>query len=114
MRKRYRYIHLHVHDVYMYMYMQEEETAEGDEAVDSQGIPGWEKVDHLARALLCLRGLCVTNTQAAEIQQLYSELLDYDKKSLIFQPRKMKPTRGRFARRKQYRVGHVGIEAVKR
>jgi hypothetical protein len=94
--------------------MQEEEISERDEAVDSQGIPGWEKVDRLARALLRPRGLCVTNLQAAEIQQLYSELLDYDKKPLTFQPRKMKPTRGRFARRKQYRVGHVGIEAVKR
>ena len=80
------------------MYMQEEEIAEGDEAVDSQGILGWEKVDRLARALLHLCELCVTNTQAAEIQQLYSELLDYDKKPLSFQPRKMKPTRGRFAR----------------
>ena len=61
--------------------MQEEEISEGDEAVDSQGIPGWEKVDRLARALLRPRGLCVTNLQAAEIQQLYSELLDYDKKN---------------------------------
>lgn len=83
----------------MYAYnLQEEEISEGDEAVDSQGIPGWEKVDRLARALLCPRGLCVTNLQAAKIQQLYSELLDYDKKPLTFQTRKMKPTRGRFAR----------------
>ena len=94
--------------------MQEEEISGGDEAVDSQSIPGWEKVDRLARALLHPCGLCVTNLQAAEIQQLYSELLDYDKKPLTFQPRKMKPTRGRFARRKEYRVKHVGIEAVKR
>ena len=63
------------------MYTQEDEISEGNEAVDSQGIPGWEKVDRLARALLCLSGLCVTNTQAAEIQQLYSKLLDYDKKT---------------------------------
>lgn len=55
--------------------MQEEEISE-DEAVDSQGIPGWEKVDCLARALLHLHGLCVTNIQAAEIQQLYSKLLE--------------------------------------
>ena len=41
--------------------MQEEEISEGDEAVDSQDIPGWEKVDRLARALLRPRGLCVTN-----------------------------------------------------
>ena len=91
-------MHVHVHDVYMYMYMQEEEMSEGDKAEDTHGIPGWEKVDRLARALLHLRGLCVTNTQAAEVQQLYSELSDYDKKPLTFQPRKIKPTRGRFAR----------------
>ena len=64
----------------IYMYTQEDEISEGNEAVDSQGILGGEKVDRLARALLHLSGLCVTNTQAAEIQQLYSELLDYDKK----------------------------------
>ena len=82
----------------IYMYTQEDEISEGNEAVDSQGIPGGEKVDLLARALLHLSGLCVTNTQAAEIQQLYSELSDYDKQSLTFQLHKMKPTRGRFAR----------------
>ena len=37
-------------------------------------------MDLLVRALLRLSGLCVTNTQAAEIQQLYPELLDFDKK----------------------------------
>ena len=76
-------IHLHVHDIYMYT--QEDEKSERDEAVDSQGIPGWEKVDCLTRTLLHLSGLCVTNTRAAEIQQVYSELLDYNK-TLTFQP----------------------------
>ena len=71
-------------------------------------------MDQLAQALLRPCGLSVTNTEAAEIQKLYSELLEYDKIPLTFQPRKMKPPRGRFARRKQYRVGHVGTEAVKR
>ena len=49
--------------------MQEEAISEDDEAVDSHGIPGLEKVDQLARsrALLLPRGLCVTNLQAAEI-----------------------------------------------
>ena len=61
-----------------------------------------------------LSGLSVTNAQAAEIQRLYSELLDFDKRPLTFPLKKLKPTKGRFARTKQYRVGHVGIEAVKR
>jgi hypothetical protein len=38
------------------------------------------------RAILRPYGLCVTNTQAADIQQLYSELLDYDKKLIPFSP----------------------------
>ena len=54
--------------------------SEGNETEDTH-IPGWEKVDYLARA--CLRGLCVTNTQAAEIQQLYSELFEKKKKSSL-------------------------------
>ena len=52
--------------------MQEEETAVGEEALDSQGILGWEKVDRLTRALLRLRGLCVTNTQAVEKNSSFS------------------------------------------
>ena len=85
----------------------------GDDAVDYRGIPGWEKVDRLARALLNLKGLCVTNTQAEELKSLYSNLLSYDKKPITFQPRQIKRTRGRFARSKN-RVGHVGIDAMKR
>lgn len=91
----------------------QEDDAEEDQAVDSHGITGWDKVDRLARALLSLSGLSVTNAQAAEIQKLYCELEECDKRPLSFSPRNLKPTRGRFARTK-YRVGHVGIEAVKR
>ena len=90
------------------------QAAEDDEAIDSKGIPGWQNVDRLAKALLGLNGLSVTNAQATEIQLLYSELLEYDKKPLTFPPRPIKPSRGRFARTKQYRVGNMGIEAVKR
>ena len=77
-------------------------------------LQGLDKVDRPTRALLDLSGLSVTNAQAAEIQRLYSELLDFDKRPLIFTLKKLKPTRGRFARMEQYRVGHVGVEAVKR
>ena len=68
----------------------------------------------LARALLDLSGLSVTNSQAAEIMKLYSELLDFNKRPLTFPLKKYKPTRGRFGGTKQYRAGHVGVEAVKR
>lgn len=50
-----------------------------DEALNYRGIGGWEKVDRLARALVNLKGLCVTNAQAEELKMLYSQLLDYDK-----------------------------------
>ena len=33
-------------------------VAKGSEALDSLGIPGWDKVDQLARALVDLRGHC--------------------------------------------------------
>ena len=82
-----------------------------DEAIDHRGIPGWEKVDRLAKALLSLKGLCVTNTQAEELKTLYSELLDYDRRPITFQPRQIKRTRGRFARSKK---GYAGVDAMKR
>ena len=55
---------------------------------------------------------CVTNTQAEGIKRLYSDLMEYDKKPLTFQPHQLKPSKGRFARRKS--TGYVSIEAVKR
>ena len=69
-------------------------------------------MDRLARALLSISGLSVTNSQAAEIQRLYSDLHEYDRRPLSFKPRRLKPARGRFARAKPYRIGHVGVEAV--
>ena len=88
-------------------------TADGkDEALDSRGIPGWDSIDQLATALLALSGLSVTTSQAEKIKKLYDKLLDYDKKPLIFDKRKSRPSRGRFARIK--RSGHVSAETVKR
>ena len=75
--------------------------------MDSQGIPDWEKVDHLARALLHLNWLCTTNTQAAKIQQLCSKLLDYDKKTSHFSAPQDEAKKG-LSNEKQYRVGCVG------
>ncbi|KAK3720983.1 hypothetical protein QZH41_018540, partial [Actinostola sp. cb2023] len=93
----------------------EEMSASGqeeDEAYDARGIPGWDKVDALAKALVELDGLSVTNAQARVIKELYENLLDYDKKPISFKTRPVKPTRGRFARSK--RSGHVTLEAMKR
>ena len=83
----------------MYLFIQQDEAVEDvdDEALDYRGIGGWEKVDRLARALVNLKGLCVTNAQAEELKMLYSQLLDYDKKPVTFQPRQIKRTRGRFS-----------------
>ena len=96
-----------------HLFTQQDETVEDvdDEAIDYRGIPGWEKVDRLARALLNLKGLCVTNTQAEELKTLYSQLLDYDKRPITFQARQIKRTRGRFARSK---TGYAGVDAMKR
>ena len=61
-----------------------------------------------------LSGLCVTNSQAREIKQLYDDLLDYDKKPLVFKPKLQKPQRGRFACSKSSRSGYVNISSMKR
>lgn len=90
----------------------EEDEEESGDSVDSRGIPGWDRVDKLAAALLALRGLCVTNAQAAEIQVLYRNLLEYDKKPLTYPPRSLKPPQGRFARSKS--KSHIGVDHMKK
>ena len=82
--------------------------------MDSRGIPGWDEVDHLAQALISLDGICVTNTQAQNIQSLYSELMDFDKHHLKFTSRTHGPVRGRFGRSKAHRSAHVTADTVKR
>lgn len=88
------------------------ESKPEDEAFDARGIPGWDKVDSLAEALIAIEGLSVTTSQATTIKALYEALLDYDKRPITFRTRTVKPTRGRFARRKS--SGHVTVEAMKR
>ena len=74
---------------------------------------GWEKVDRLARALINLKGLCITNQQARVIQELYQELLEYDKRPLVFKPSEtITPARGSFGRSK--RGGHISVDNMKR
>ena len=88
----------------------EEEEVE-EEVLDSRGIPGWDRVEKLARALIDLAGLAVTITQAALIKSLYDELLPFDHKPLEFRIRYRAPSRGRFGRSKS---GHLGVDQMKR
>lgn len=90
----------------------EREEEESEEAVDSRGIPGWDRVDKLARALIKLRGLCVTNTQASEIKKLYHNLLAFDKRPLVFSRRALQAPRGRFARSKGQAI--IGVDHMKK
>ena len=66
---------------------QDSSNSSDEEALDAHGIPGWDKVDVLARALLQLEGLCVTNAQAREIQALYQDLPEHDCKPFAYKPR---------------------------
>ena len=84
-----------------------------EESVDLCGIPGWNQVDKLAKALIDLQGLAVTSAQAENIKTLYSDLLPYDKKPLGYKAIVRKPTKGRLARSKR-RSGHVGEDAMRR
>ena len=70
-------------------------------------------MDKLAGALVKLKGLSITNLQAVEIQQLYHDLHEFDKRPLEFQPRPRLPSRGRFGRKKR-ESGYVGVDAMQR
>ena len=87
-------------------------VAQDSEALDSLGIPGWDKVDQLPRALVDLQGLSVSNDQARNIQRLYHQLPEYDKKPLSYAPRQSSaPARGRFGRSKEC---HTTVDQMKR
>lgn len=88
-----------------------QETATADETLDAHGVAGWDKVEKLAKCLLGLTGLGVTNSQASEIQQHYNELPDFDKWPVTIEKQPRKASKGRFGRSKS---GHVGVEQMKR
>lgn len=102
--------HTHTH------HLKEENEPEMDtveeQSCDSRGFSGWDKVDKLARALVSLNGLCVSPSEAKEIERLYNDLVDYDKRPLVFQPVVHKPPKGRFARTK--RPSHPTVDHMKR
>ena len=83
------------------------------EALDSKGIPGWDKVDALAKALMSLRGLSVSNVDAENIIQLYNNLDDYNKRPLVYKSVVRRPPTGRFGCKKK-QSGHIGVVAMKR
>jgi hypothetical protein len=81
---------------------------------DHKGIPGWDRVDALAEALVNLAGLAITDRQTQQIKTLYHQLHEYDKRPIVYKPRVRRPPRGRFGRSKGYRSGYVSADAVKR
>lgn len=101
---------------YIHTLLKEENEPEmdtvGEESTDSRGISGWDRVEKLARALVSLSGLSVSTSEAKEIERLYDDLLDYDKRPLVFQPVVHKPPKGRFARTK--RSNHPSVDHMKR
>ena len=56
-----------------------EESVE-PESGDSKGIPGWDRVDKLAKALI---RLSLKSAHASEIHKLYSNLIEFDKFSIL-------------------------------
>lgn len=88
--------------------------SDDNDVVDYRGISGWGKVDALATALLKLTGLSVSSAEAEHIVQLYNDLDEFDKRPVTYRPRPQRPVRGRFARSKAHRSGHVSVDNVRR
>ena len=66
----------------------EQDPEDSDTAIDSLGIPRWDKVDALATALLELTGLSMKSAQVEHIKELYTNLPVYDKKPLSFESKR--------------------------
>jgi hypothetical protein len=66
-------------------------------STDSRGIPGWEKVDELSHALLCSKGISLSDKDA---HQLFEKLDEFYKKPLRFNQVARKPATGKFSARK--------------
>ena len=83
---------------------------------DSNDIPGWDKVDALALALMEPRGLSATAAEAKKIIDAYHALSDYDKQPVRFQRQvHQRPLRGRFGRiRQQSLRGQVSLEKMRK
>ena len=83
--------------------------------LDYFSIPGWDKVDRLAIALLDLKGRCVSTSQAEAIKKLYNELDEFDKRPLVYKPRKPSTKNpGRLGKKRFLRSGHDTVDMVRR
>ena len=84
---------------------EEEQYSEDSEeqltTTDSRGIPGWDKVDKLAKRLIDLSGLSVSPTEVKKIVDLYNNLDDFDKEPPHYRPVRKTATKGRFGSRRQ-------------
>ena len=79
---------------------------------DGKGIPGWDKIDALARELLNGTGIALSDVQSEKILKLYNGLEEFDKRPLLFKQDTKKPTSGRFGSRK--RSGFQTLVKMKR
>lgn len=80
-------------------------------AVDSVGIPGYDKVNRLAEAVLKL-GSFVTNLEVCSVKRLYDDLDEFHRRGLTFSPH-FKKGKGRFHKSKN-RSAHIGVESMAR
>ena len=64
------------------------------------GVPRWEKVDKLTRALMSLDGVSVSSSEAAEIVHLYNALEEYNR-PVFFKLRPSPPARGDLQRARE-------------
>ena len=60
---------------------------------------------------LCANQLYLTNTQAIEIVRLWNNLVDFDKRPIVFQEVFTKETKGRFRAKKQAAIGIESTES---
>ena len=91
---------------------EENEEVEVENYTDGKGIPGWDKIDALARELLNGTGIALSDIQAEKILKLYDGLEEFDKRPLLFKQVTKEPTSGRFGSRK--RSGFQTLVKMKR
>ncbi|XP_065902068.1 uncharacterized protein [Dysidea avara] len=81
-------------------------------AIDSRGIPDWEKVAQLAEALLELKGLSLPNDKVQNIKALWNAMDPFDKKATEIILKSQVQLRGHFSSQKK--TGHTTTEQMKR
>ena len=94
---------------------EEEEEAtieESNESIDSLGIPGWDKVDRLAKALIDQEGISLSREASNVIIRLYQQLDPYDRRQMKYEKIKMKPATGRYLRKRKSGAGVVAMRRV--